>query len=86
MKKILLTEAQNQLVENYKAEKTLLESVEHTKAGYGVRNLIKEGETIKGEYQNYFGKWHSTEWDKNGCPLKFQNEFEKGIYTLVLPE
>lgn len=84
MKKILLTEAQALLVEDYKAEKALLESVERTTGGYAVRNLIKEGAEITGEYQNYFGKWHTTTWDANGIPTTSANKFEEAIYKLPL--
>jgi len=86
MKKILLTEAQNKLVEAYKAEKALLENVERTVGGYEVRKLIKEGDEITGEYRNWLGQWHTTTWNAEGKIDSPKNAFEAAIYKLPLNE
>ena len=86
MKKILLTEAQATWVEAYKAEKTLLESVERTTGGYAVRNLLKEGNSITGEYRNWLGQWHTTTWNGDGTITEAKNAFEGAIYKLPLNE
>ncbi len=84
MKKILLTEAQAAMVESFKAEQALLENLERTVGGYAVRQLIKEGEEIKGEYRNFLGQWHTTTWNSDGTIQKAKNAFEEAIYKLPL--
>jgi len=86
MKKLKLTEAQYKACQAELKKESLLESVEKTKGGHDVRNLILEGDVIKGEYKSVYNKWHLTEWDASGVPLISSNKYEEIIHSLVIKE
>jgi len=92
MEKIKITEEQYQKLmemeevpcEDNKEE--LLESVEKTNGNFEVRNLIKEGEFIKGEVKSSYGVWSLMEWNVDGSPIGIDNKYTQLIYTLSLDE
>lgn len=86
MKKIKLTEAQYKLYQDLIAEQEILDTVEKTKGGYDVRNLIKEGDTIKGEYKSVYGKWYLNEWKADGKPLESVNKYDEILFTLDIKD
>lgn len=81
---MLITESQKIALDKYIAEKTILESIDKTVAGYEVRGLIKEGNEIKGEFKSYYGQWHSTSWTETGTPINAKNKFEEKIFQLPI--
>lgn len=64
----------------------LFESIDTTKGGLNVRNLLFENEIIKGEYKSPYGQWHKIEWDVNGTALNIGNKYNEFVHSIKLDE
>ena len=64
--------------------KNMFEHIEKTLGNLDVRNLITEGDIIKGEVRSNFGWWSNMSWDKNGNVVDVPNKFKQLTYKLEL--